>query len=319
MDASQPSHSQTGQPTLVSLDRLPQEIISLIFDIYILSTPLSSPHYQDILCLDHQTHNRAVVRLYDKVTLHADNACGFYVGLEDIASPLEQCYGSGRPRDEKNGWSEELEALLGGYVDYSLSRTARYPKHYLLRRVSQITFLHPSAFVCTGGAVKRFRDLAHVWENGKRPNQSLFLPVSNSGRNFGVVFPRSLTESLAWEDITGELKSHVSRALDEGLPRNLDVCLTLPATVSASACVVYLLRSMPLWNPARLSFHGQRRWWTPMLSWVDGGRLDVFEVIEMVGESGDPGKVSEEDKEMERSEVMYLFKLLLYAADCQWP
>ncbi|WVQ83325.1 hypothetical protein IAT38_005464 [Cryptococcus sp. DSM 104549] len=152
-----PPPAEAAQPTLTSLDPLPQEIESLVLDAYILSTPLSSRSYQDILCLDHRTHNRAVVRLYHKVTLHADNGRKFYLGLEDIVPDLKRYHEGKRSGDEgQRRRAEESNVLLTGYVDYSNSRTVRYPKHFLLRRVRQITFLHPWPLARTGEAIAFF-------------------------------------------------------------------------------------------------------------------------------------------------------------------
>ncbi|WVQ83320.1 hypothetical protein IAT38_005459 [Cryptococcus sp. DSM 104549] len=241
---SAPQLPQTSQPTLTSLDRLPPEIKSLILDAYILSTPFSSRSYQDILCLDHQTHNRAVTRLYDKVTLHADNARGFYAGLEDIDDLLMIRKWDGD--EETTRRAKESEALVEGSVDYSHSRTARYPKHYLLRRVGQITFQHPLALIATGKAVRFFSNFDSMWQylaQGGRPlgspNQSLFRHVPGSDRRFCLFFPRTLVEDAAWEGLTRKSHATVS-AVRCAFPRGLDLCLTLSSTAPRRECLGFL-------------------------------------------------------------------------------
>ncbi|WVQ83324.1 hypothetical protein IAT38_005463 [Cryptococcus sp. DSM 104549] len=190
---------QVDYPTLTtSLDPLPQEIRSRILDAYILSTPLSSHSYQDILYLDHQTHNRAVVRLYDKT-------------------------------EEEERWVEKTEALLKGTADYSHSRTARYPKYFLIRRVRQITFRDPTALAHTGKATRFFTDpithvLEHLWQ-GDQPwsAQYLFQPATNSTRNFGLIFPPSFMESVAWKDQHWEPQYTLSE-LGDAFPGKPDLC-----------------------------------------------------------------------------------------------
>ncbi|WVQ83321.1 hypothetical protein IAT38_005460 [Cryptococcus sp. DSM 104549] len=181
------------------LNRLPPEIRSHIFDIYILSSPLSSHYYQDILCLDRQTYNRAVIRLYDKVTLHANNVNGYFAGLED--TPVLQRHkdrdNSKLSQDEKKKRRiEEIEALISGAADYHHSETARYPKHYLIRRTMEITFQDPSALMRTGQA-------AMLLCKGHPPDRfhslpKLFQPVPDSKHNVRLIFPRSVAESTDW-------------------------------------------------------------------------------------------------------------------------
>ncbi|WVQ83584.1 hypothetical protein IAT38_005725 [Cryptococcus sp. DSM 104549] len=211
-----PPAAAAAAASLTSLSPLPKEVIDMIFQAYIDTTPLSSPHFQDLLCLDRRTHNRNVQRLYDKVTLHAGNARKFYEGIEGINALRRRERRWTEPEladffvEPKNGGDCRREGTEEVWVTGMLSLPdgcpIRYPKHYLIRRVNQISFTDWTALSCTAGALQVFASwletAGDVWDAqdvDRPPPATLFQHVESvdgAGKNVCLIFHHDLVDSM---------------------------------------------------------------------------------------------------------------------------
>ncbi|WVQ84430.1 hypothetical protein IAT38_006582 [Cryptococcus sp. DSM 104549] len=265
---------------LTSLSPLPSEVIAMIFRAYIDTTPLSSPHFQDLLCLDRRIYNSNVQRLYDKVTLHAGNARKFYEGIEEIwdlnyrerwwVQPELADFLRVQDLDDEDMRVGTQEAWVTGKFSLPDGCPVRYPKHYLIRRVSQVTFMDWEAISCTAAA----RDIFSLWleehpdpwddddavEDEQPPPATFFQHME------GSIIPT--ISDHPWSTAWASLYHDFTYAPEVCLPMP-SVTPSFPSPPRIPLRIQYPLKGIwECWQPVRLTIHNA----DPCPRWTDWHR-----------------------------------------------
>ncbi|WVQ84429.1 hypothetical protein IAT38_006581 [Cryptococcus sp. DSM 104549] len=301
--------------SLTTLSPLPSEIITMIFQAYIDTTSLTSPHFRDLLCLDRRAYNNNVQRLYDKVVLHAGNAGKFYGGIEGIwaldgrerrwtqPTLADLCFVPKDASDTPRAGTREV--WVTGELSLPEGSPVRYPKHYLIRRVNQVTFMDWEALSHTAAA----GDIFSLWlachptfESYYHPPETgpatLFQHIEGSPKNVRLIFHPDLMDNIV-PTISQHPWMTVLRSLYEDFAHEPEVCLPMPSIPpSPSLSPVHFTIRNPMrgildwWRPARLTIHNANP--CPVSDWFryNPSRVDIFaSVVEGDAERTERGRV----------------------------
>ncbi|WVQ84431.1 hypothetical protein IAT38_006583 [Cryptococcus sp. DSM 104549] len=276
---------------LTSLSRLPSEVIAMIFRAYFTSTPPPFPLPTS------KTSSASTAR--PTMTMSSGSTTRWW-DQPDLADLLRV---PGSDLDGPRPGTQEV--WVTGELTLPDGCPTRYPKHYLIRRVNQITFMDWDAISYTAAA----RDVFSLWleehpdpwreddedeEGDQLPPATLFQHVEGSQKNIRLIFHPDLMDSILptindhpWATVLASLHYDFAHAPEVCLPMPSIPPPSLPFT-PISHRIQYPLRGiLGLWQPVRLTIHNA----DPCPRWSDWWRygtcrIDILSMVE--GRRGNP-------------------------------